>query len=342
MISADQPEQESAIRGGRELNLARAMDSQMERIRRIGKSLFQVANCILTFHDVEQPARDLLRSSGDEEAAFCSEFGISPDAVVVQDTHADARLRLHPAVMGSPYIRFYAAYPVHHGDGRLAGSIGLIDYAPRAFGDDQLDLLADLAALAEREIHLRSIRAAQLDLQNKNNHLRRKSLIDPLLGTWNRGAIMRILSIEAARCGKFGLPLSLIVVDLDYFKRINDTYGHQAGDAVLTKVAARLRGCIRPQEALGRYGGEEFLVVLPDAAGEVAMAIAERMRQAVASQQETVNGAELRLTISAGVASTDQFPQASAEELISRADGALYAAKDAGRNCVVQAVPGLR
>jgi len=341
MTPADQPEQENAVRGGRELNLARAMDSQIERIRRIGKNLFRVANCIITFHDTEQPAKDLLRSSGDEEAAFCNEFGVSPNALVVRDTHADAALCLHRTVMGAPFIRFFAAYPIHHGDGKLAGSIGLIDYAPRNFGDDQLDLLADLAALAEREMHLRSIRAAQLDLQNKNNYLRRKTLIDPLLDTWNRGAIMRILSIEAARCGKFGLPLSLIVVDLDYFKRINDTYGHQAGDAVLTKVAARLRGCIRPQEALGRYGGEEFLVVLPDATGEVAMTIAERMRHAVAAHQEMVNGAELRLTISAGVASTDQFPQASTEELISRADGALYAAKDAGRNCVIQAVPGL-
>jgi diguanylate cyclase (GGDEF)-like protein len=191
----------------------------------------------------------------------------------------------------------------------------------------------------ERELELRSINASQLDLQKKNKNLRRKSLIDPLIGTWNRGAIMRILTIEAIRCDKAGLPLSLIVADLDYFKKINDTYGHPAGDAVLVKVASRLRSCIRPQEALGRYGGEEFLIVLPGSSHKTAMAVAERMRTAIASQPESIAGTPLNLTISAGVASTDLFPTATTEELISRADVALYAAKDGGRNRVVNAEP---
>ena len=195
--------------------------------------------------------------------------------------------------------------------------------------------------MVERELHLRSISALQLDLQKKNKNLRRKSLIDPLIGTWNRGAIMRILTIEAIRCDKMGVPLSLIVADLDYFKKINDTYGHPAGDTVLVKVASRLRSCIRPQEALGRYGGEEFLVVLPGASHTTAMAVAERMRVAVASQVEVIGDATFNLTISAGVASSDLFPSATTDELISRADVALYAAKNAGRDRVVQATPVL-
>jgi diguanylate cyclase (GGDEF)-like protein len=178
-------------------------------------------------------------------------------------------------------------------------------------------------------------------LQKKNQNLRRKSLIDPLLGTWNRGAIMRLLTIEAARCDKAGLPLSLIVVDVDHFKKINDTWGHPAGDTVLVKVASRLRSCIRALEALGRYGGEEFLVVLPGTSLGAAMAVAERMRAAVAAQPETLGDTTLNLTVSAGVASTEQFPAATTEELISRADVALYAAKDGGRNRVAQAVADL-
>ncbi|TFV92669.1 GGDEF domain-containing protein, partial [Oxalobacteraceae bacterium OM1] len=201
--------------------------------------------------------------------------------------------------------------------------------------------LADLAQLVGRELQLRSMDALQLELQKKNKNLRRKSLIDPLIGTWNRGAVMRILTIEAIRCDKAGMPLSLIVADIDHFKKINDTHGHPAGDAVLVKVASRLRSCIRPQEALGRYGGEEFLIVLPGSSHQTAMAVAERMRQTVAGQPEVVNGATLNLTISAGVASTDIFSSASTEELISRADVALYAAKDGGRNRVVNATPEL-
>jgi diguanylate cyclase (GGDEF)-like protein len=202
-------------------------------------------------------------------------------------------------------------------------------------------MLADRAALVERELELRSLNASQFELQKKNKNLRRKSLIDPLIGTWNRGAIMRILNIETVRCDKAGKPLSLIVADLDYFKKINDSFGHPAGDTVLVKVASRLRSCIRPQEALGRYGGEEFMVVLPGSSHAVAMAVAERMRAMIAMHPESIGGETLNLTISAGVASTDMFPAATTEELVSRADMALYAAKDAGRNRVANAIPDL-
>lgn len=318
------------------------IDQQLLRIRRIGKKLFDVANCIVRFGNAAPIFPDGGRSISGVETAFCYDVAPSDVPVVVLDTHNHASLGEHPAVSGAPYIRFFASHPVYNRGKILVGSVSLIDYAPRQFfreGDRQL--LADLAALVERELELRSMNASQLDLQKKNKNLRRKSLIDPLIGTWNRGAIMRILTIEAIRCDKAGVPLSLIVADLDYFKRINDTHGHPAGDTVLVKVASRLRSCIRPQEALGRYGGEEFLIVLPGSSHSTAMAVAERMRIAIASQPEVIGGTTLGLTISAGVASTDVFPAATTEELISRADMALYAAKDAGRNRVVNATPDL-
>lgn len=312
------------------------LEEQIARIRRIGKQLFQVADCLVSFSDCASgEVFQFPAISG--EADFCRSLPQPGGVTVVMDARLDLALRRHPAVTGAPHIRFYAAHPIHGSENEIIGSISLVDYAPRLFSQADRLLLADLAALVDREIHLKSVNASQIDLQRQNKTLRRKSLIDPLLGTWNRGAIMRILAIEADRCDKQGLPLSLIVVDLDYFKKINDTYGHPAGDEVLVKVASRLRSCIRPQEALGRYGGEEFLVVLPGACHETAMAVAERMRQAVAMQPEAVAGTSLKLTISAGISSTIQFPAASTEELISKADVALYAAKDAGRNRVIQA-----
>ncbi len=257
--------------------------------------------------------------------------------VAVQDLRGDPQLSKHAFVANTPYFQFYAASPIRCKDGALIGSIVLLDYSPRSFGEDDQQALADLAVLVERELLFRSMNATQLELEKKNKNLRRKSLIDPLIGTWNRGAIMRILAIEATRCDKVGAPLSLIVADLDHFKKINDTYGHPAGDAVLVKVASRLRSCIRPQEALGRYGGEEFLIVLPGSDAAAAMSVAERMRETIEAQPEVISGVTLKLTISAGVASTVTFPNATTEELISRADVALYAAKDRGRNCAVQA-----
>ena len=311
---------------------------QIERIGRVAVRVFRVHACIVVLQDILK-AHDQTGATASVEASFCNSLATPSALIVVQDTHADATLREHSLVAGTPGIRFYAAHPIFNGDRVAIGSINLIDYLPRIFGREDRQLLLDMAALVERELHLQSISITQLDLQKKNKNLRRKSLIDPLIGTWNRGAIMRILTIEAVRCDNAGIPLSLIVVDLDHFKKINDNHGHPAGDAVLVKVASRLRSCIRPQEALGRYGGEEFLIVLPGSSHDTAMAVAERMRLAVAIQPESIDDARLGLTISAGVSSTDLFPSATTEELISRADMALYAAKNAGRNRVAQATP---
>jgi diguanylate cyclase (GGDEF)-like protein len=314
-------------------------DQELLRIRRIGKRLFGVANCIITFGDASKNIREDERSLASIEAAFCLSIPLPSGPVYVSDLRINDSLCQHRLVTGAPYIRFFMAHPIFNQDRVAIGSIGLIDYLPRVYSDHDQTLLADLACLVERELDLRSISEAQIDLKRKNKNLRRKSLIDPLIGTWNRGAIMRILAVEATRCDKLGVPLSLIVADLDFFKKINDTYGHPAGDTVLVKVASRLRSCIRSQEALGRYGGEEFLIVLPGSSQATAMAVGERMRVAVAGEPVVIGDSPFNLTISLGVASTDLFTSATTDELISRADIALYAAKDAGRNCVVQAVP---
>jgi len=315
-------------------------DEQLLRIRRIGKRLFKVAKCVLRFEDPGIAFHEGQNTSPSVEADFCSSFPVSPRVVVVPDMRKEASLLDHAMVAGAPFLQFYATAPVFNAQRMLIGSISLVDHKPHPFTENDKLALLDLASMIERELSVRSMNAMQLELQKKNKNLRRKSLIDPLIGTWNRGAIMRILSIEAQRCDKIGLPLSVIVVDLDFFKQINDTYGHQAGDEVLVKVTSRLRSCIRQQESLGRYGGEEFLAVLPGSAHDVALAIAQRMREAVAANGVAIgDDTAINLTISAGVCSTDMFPSATTDELIGRADKALYAAKDAGRNCVMQAQP---
>ena len=317
------------------------LDRQMLRISRIGKRLFNVAQCVIVLGGSRPQPHQEHVTAAMLERDFCAGLPLSKEPLIASDARMHPLLKQYGAVEQEPHVRFVASHPVHNHEGVRAGSITLLDYAPRQFVEDDRYLLTDLAGLVERELQFRSMDALQLDLQKKNKNLRRKSLVDPLIGTWNRGAIMRILTIEAIRCDRAGQPLSLIVVDLDYFKKINDNYGHPVGDAALIKVASRLRSCIRPQEALGRYGGEEFLIVLPGASHKTAMAVAERMRLAIAAQPEFIGGVTLNLSISAGVASTDLFPATTTEELINHADMALYAAKDAGRNCVVNATPDL-
>jgi diguanylate cyclase (GGDEF)-like protein len=315
------------------------LDEQILRIQRIGKRMFRTGNCLVVLGSGVAERREGEMSRTILELAFCSSMPHSDKLIVVHDTRADQLTRQHRMVVGAPHVRFFAAYPIFNVEHAVVGSINLIDYVPHAFGNDDQAMLADLACLVERELHLRSMSESQLVLQKKNKNLRRKSMIDPLIGTWNRGAIMRIIEIESIRCEKLNIPLSLVIVDLDHFKKINDSHGHPVGDAVLVRAASRMRSCIRPQEALGRYGGEEFMVVLPGSSQYTAQAVAERMRATIAAQAENIGGTLIDFTISAGVASTEMFPHATTEELINRADVALYRAKEAGRNKVICATP---
>jgi diguanylate cyclase (GGDEF)-like protein len=162
----------------------------------------------------------------------------------------------------------------------------------------------------------------------------RQALVDDLTGLANRRQAERTLDVELTRGNRFGTPVSVALVDLDNFKGVNDVYGHQAGDAVLREVAHALVGALRQFDVAARWGGEEFLLVLPgtDAAG--ATRVAERLRAAVASRAvPTAGGAVLRVTASFGVASHP--PAASREELVATADEALYEAKRTGKNRVV-------
>ena len=309
----------------------------VERIRRIGKRLLRVANCTITF-GANSGMQNEERSLATIEAAFLATIPLSDRMELVPDTRSDPAYAGHRLVVGAPYIRFYASYPIKRKD-EVVGNVRLIDYSPRIFGGEEEQVLADLAALVEREFLLDAVRAAYIGLEKKNRSLRRDSMIDPLIGTWNRTAINRLLKQEIEKCGQESKPLSLIFADIDSFKRINEKHGRNEGDRILMKVASRLRSGIHPGDTLGRYEGEKFLIILPDASHSAAKTVAERLQSVIMSHPELVGDETVRLTISSGTVSTDTFPSAAIDELVFRADAALQAAKNAGRNCVVQAVP---
>jgi len=162
---------------------------------------------------------------------------------------------------------------------------------------------------------------------------------DGLTKIGNRRSFEERLAAEAARHGRYELPLSLILVDVDHFKAVNDTHGHQAGDAVLRELAALLGEGLRSSDYPARYGGEEFAVILPHTSSQQATLLAERLRQRVADRvfRAGASAPGLSVTVSAGVASL--LPGATAQDLVLLADQALYLAKDGGRNRVVVAGP---
>lgn len=189
--------------------------------------------------------------------------------------------------------------------------------------------------------HMGSIIAICLENVISNEMLKYIGLTDALTGVYNRRYMDRRLTEEIARARRQSYSLSCIYIDVDHFKQVNDTYGHQAGDDVLREVAARIKAELRMSDALGRFGGEEFVALLIDADLESASLVAQRIRASVAGQSFLLGeGQGLEVTVSIGVAALDGVDREQAVEevaqlLVAQADQALYQAKENGRNQVV-------
>ncbi len=214
---------------------------------------------------------------------------------------------------------------------RLIGSLNLGSFDPTRFTESMgTDFIE----------HMASIIAICLENVISNEMLKYIGLTDSLTGVYNRRYIDRRLLEEIARARRQAYRISCMYIDIDHFKNVNDSIGHQGGDEVLREVAARIGAELRLSDALGRFGGEEFVVLLIDAELDSAMMVAERIRASVAGKKFALsNGGELAVTVSIGVAVLNDFAHDSvienvAQPLIATADGALDYAKEHGRNQV--------
>ena len=181
-----------------------------------------------------------------------------------------------------------------------------------------------------RTLHQRTI-----ELKNVNQRIEELAQLDELTGTLNRRHIIKCLNEEMARAQRSKSPCSVAMIDLDFFKNINDQFGHPTGDEALRAFAISIFANIRTTDKLGRYGGEEFLLILPDTAKDQAVRTLDRLRSIVSQIDWTAISVNLTLTMSAGICSVRETDLA--EDILTRSDVALYQAKDAGRNCVVAA-----
>ena len=200
-----------------------------------------------------------------------------------------------------------------------------------AGADDYLTKPFDTGELRARLRVGQRILTLQDELIRAREELRFRATHDSLTGAWNRAAILDLLHRELQRSVRAHLSTGLLMLDLDHFKKINDNYGHLAGDTVLKEVAHRICDAVRSYDFVGRYGGEEFLLILSDCGQDDICTSAERVRLAVAKTPVVVGDTEIAVTASLGAA-TAAPGMTSEEDLILRADTAVYRAKSAGRN----------
>jgi diguanylate cyclase (GGDEF)-like protein len=237
-------------------------------------------------------------------------------------------------VTGEPFIRSYAGVVLTDGQGSKLGTLCIIDTRPRKLSESELDLLRDFGIWAENELRVRQLGDVQQELIAELDSTRREARIDPLTQVWNRRALDELLERELARGRRSADPVGIIMLDLDHFKKVNDFYGHEAGDEVLREAVRRMRSRIRAEDALCRYGGEEFLVILSHCSLTGARSTAENIRHRIAAEPFEVDGQSIAVTASLGLSECLPDSGLTPDELIHMADSAMYHAKEKGRNRV--------
>lgn len=226
-------------------------------------------------------------------------------------------------------LRYYC-FPINH-----AGSVGSV--VQLIFEQEEIEKFIE-----NKPLIASYLREATPVLQAKNlmASLKESTLNDAMTGLRNRRFLEEYSETLVAQCKRRGTSMTLVMMDLDYFKKVNDTYGHDVGDDILIDLANIIRANVRDSDLVIRYGGEEFLVILPDTPADDGVKVAEKIRQAVENYQFNAGGVLINKTISAGLADYPSDGQAFWQAL-KYADVALYAAKDAGRNQVVKFTPDL-
>ncbi len=296
-------------------------EESFDRITRIAQAIMHAPVAMISFVDRDRQwfksrqGTDTCESPRD--ISFCAHTIQKDEPLVVLDALQDPRFRDSPLVTGPNGVRSYIGVPLRNAAGHRVGALCVNDVNPQNVTQEQLDRLQDLARLVVDELELRKLAA-----------------IDYLTGAATSRVFISQGKIAFNNARRQGRDLSCVVLDLDHFKSINDTYGHAAGDRVLMEVGTLCKSLIRSSDTFGRLGGEEFGILLPETPAEPASKVAEAIRKSIDLLIVHHLGHDIRPTASCGVASLAMQDRSFAS-ILARADTALYEAKGGGRNKVV-------
>ena len=293
-------------------------EAPFERIVDLVKSTLNAPVCAVSLIDKDRQWMKAYRGLGVDQTprdiAFC-DHAIRNDApFIIEDTFQDERFSNNPLVLGEPFIRAYLGIPLKMPDGYIVGTLCVIYQQAKVFSEHEISILQSFANLVVSELELRTI-----------------AFTDSLTNLLSRKAWTDRVQVEIERTARNGSSLSVLLLDLDHFKTINDVYGHDVGDRVLRNTASVIDAALRKHDLIGRLGGEEFAVCVIDAPEPVGFSVAERIRCKV--ETLTFPGYDgLSCSVSIGVAAF--ITGNSLDDLLKRADTALYDAKRRGRNQV--------
>ena len=314
-----------------------------ERFERITRMLSRTLGVPVAAFNLIDELRYWLKSAqglnefeAPRRSSFCAHTILEKDDVMlVPDAREDLRLSDHPLVVGPSNVGFYAGCSVRAPSGEKVGTLCALDTKPRKLSGEEIQTLRDLAAMVETELRAIALAQSQKDLTVELDTTKRLAMIDPLTRLWNRGGMSDLLNKEWAVAMRRKLPLAVAIADMDHFKLVNDTYGHPVGDEVLQIGGRRLLSGLRTGDAIGRWGGEEFLIALPGATEDALPAILERIRSSLTKAPIQTSAGKLPVTASFGAAIITPTKDDTLAALIKSADDALYKAKHAGRDCAV-------
>ncbi|CAN7461995.1 GGDEF domain-containing protein [Acidovorax sp. LjRoot117] len=273
------------------------------------------------------------------DQSICRYAARQTGVFVVPDLAQDARFAHFDIVTQEPPMRFYAGAPLVTADGYVLGTVCVLDYVPRLLAPRLQELLLAIARQVIRLLELKRANERQGHMLVELEEARRQMAVlahtDVLTGLANRRSFTDRLRQELALLQRGGEPACLLMLDVDHFKRVNDVHGHHAGDMALQHVATLCREVFRAADVVSRWGGEEFLALLPATQVEQAQAVAQRLHAALAARP--VPGIEPSLVLTASMGLSPFDPQRPLDITLRHVDAAMYTAKREGRNRTVVA-----